>query len=119
MGPYEIFQPVGKVTYKFELQNEQALVHPVFHISMLKKCIVDPIYILLIEGLGLDENHSYEEVPVQILDRQVKRLRNKEVASIKFLWRNNLVLQATCEAKDYMKSIYPNLLPLTPSQSSC
>ena len=58
---------------------------------MLKKCIGDPVSILPLEGLGVDENLSYEEVPVEILDRQVKKLRNKEVVSVKVLWRNHLV----------------------------
>ena len=52
---------------------------------MLKKCIGDPVSILSMEGLGVDENLSYEEVTVEILDRQVKKLRNKEVASIKVI----------------------------------
>ena len=56
-----------------------------FHVSMLKKYISDPVYILPIEGLGVDENLSYEEVTVEILDSQVKKLRNKEVASVKVL----------------------------------
>ena len=47
------------------------------HISVLKKCISDPVSILPLEGLGVNENLSYEEVLVEILDRQVKKLRNK------------------------------------------
>ena len=82
---------VGKVAYELKLPIELAPVHPVFHISMLKKCIGDLMSILPLEGLGMNENLSYEEVPVEILDRQVKKLRNKEVASVKVLWRNHLV----------------------------
>ena len=52
---------------------------------MLKKYIGDLVSILPIEGLGSDENHSYEEVPDEILYHHVKRLRNKEVASVKVL----------------------------------
>ena len=44
--------------------SELVLVHPVFHVSMFKKCISDPESILPIEGLGVQENLSYEEVPV-------------------------------------------------------
>ncbi|XP_069145938.1 uncharacterized protein [Solanum lycopersicum] len=40
---------------------------------------------------GVDEDLSYEDVPVEILDLQVKRMRNKEVATVKVWWRNNLV----------------------------
>jgi len=117
VGPYEILKRVGKVAYELKLPIELAPVHPVFHISMLKKCIGDPVSILPLEGLGVNENLSYEEVPVEILDRQVKKLRNKEVASVKVLWRNHLVEGATWEAEADMKSRYPHLFPPTPSQS--
>ena len=65
--------------------------------------------ILPIEGLRVDENLSYEEFPVEILDRQVKILSNKEVTSIKVLWRNHLVEGATWEVEANMKSRYPHL----------
>ncbi|WMV38320.1 hypothetical protein MTR67_031705 [Solanum verrucosum] len=71
----------------------------------------------LAPGLGVKLNLSYEEVPVKILDRQVKKLRNKKVASVKFLWINHLVEGATWEAEANMKSCYPHLFPSTPSQS--
>ncbi|WMV37441.1 hypothetical protein MTR67_030826 [Solanum verrucosum] len=70
-----------------------------------------------VEGLGVDENLYYEEVPVKILDRQVKKLRNKEVASVKVLWRNHLVEGETWEAEADIKSRYPHLFPPTPSHS--
>ena len=85
VGPYEILQIVGQAAYELKLPSELALVHQVFHISMLKKCIGDPESILPIEGLGTKDNLSYEEDLVKILDRQVKKLRNKEVASVKVL----------------------------------
>ena len=85
VGPYEVLQRVGKVAYELKLPNELVSLHPVFHVSMLKKCIGDQIYILPIEGLGVDENLSYEEIPIEILDCQIKKLRNKEVASVKNL----------------------------------
>ena len=76
---------------------------------MLKKCIGDLESILPIEGLVVKDNLSYEEVPVQILDRQVKKLRNKEVVSVNVLWKNHLVEGATWEAEVDMKSRYPHL----------
>ena len=80
------------------------MMHP-----MLKKCIGDLESILPIEGLGVKDNLSYEEVPVQILDRQVKKLRNKEVVSVNVLWKNHLVVGAILEADTDMKSCYPHL----------
>ena len=58
---------------------------------MLKKCLGDPKSILPVKGLGVNENLSYEEVPVEISDRKVKQLRNKDVSTVKVLWRNHLV----------------------------
>lgn len=62
---------------------------------MLKICIGDPVSILPLEGIGGNDKLSYEEVPIDILECQVKKLRNKVVASIKLLWRNHLVKGAT------------------------
>ncbi|WMV08910.1 hypothetical protein MTR67_002295, partial [Solanum verrucosum] len=76
-----------------------------------------PVSIIPLEGLGVDESLSYEEVPVEILDRQVKRLRNKQIASMKVLWRNYLVEGATWEAEADMKSRYPHLFPSTSIQA--
>ena len=95
VGLYEILQRFGNVAYKFRLPSELASVHSVFHVSMLKKCIGDAEFILYIEGLGFQENHSYEDIPVKILDRQVMLLRNKEVSSLKVLWKNQLVKGST------------------------
>ncbi|WMV40982.1 hypothetical protein MTR67_034367 [Solanum verrucosum] len=52
---------------------------------------------------------SYGEIPVQILNRQVRKLRTKEVASVKVLWRNQFLEEATWEAEDEMKKRYPHL----------
>ena len=76
---------------------------------MLKKFTDNPEPIHPIEGLGVQENLSCEEVPIDILDRQVQRLRNKKVTSVKVLWKNHLVENATWEAEDDMKSCYPHL----------
>ena len=74
-----------------KVPTELASIRLVFHVSMLKKFIGDPVSSLPIEGLGVDDNLSYEKALAEILDHQVKKLRNKEVASVKVLWTNNLV----------------------------
>ncbi|WMV10134.1 hypothetical protein MTR67_003519 [Solanum verrucosum] len=77
IGLYKISQRIGKVAYELELPPELAAVHPVFHISMLKKSISDHSHIIPTENIGIKDNLSYEEVPVEILDRQVRKLRTK------------------------------------------
>ncbi|TMW91393.1 hypothetical protein EJD97_014396 [Solanum chilense] len=68
-------------------------------------------------GEWVKENLFYKEVTIEILDRQVKKLRNSEVASVKVLLRNHFVEGATWEAKADMKSRYPHIFSLTPIQS--
>ncbi|WMV60292.1 hypothetical protein MTR67_053677 [Solanum verrucosum] len=109
IGPYRIAKRIGNVAYELELPQELAAVHPVFHISMLKKCIGDPSLILPTESIKIKDNLSYEEIPVQILDRQVRTLRTKDVASVKVLWRNQFVEEATWEAEEDMKKRYSYL----------
>ena len=58
VGPYEVLQRIGKVSYELKLPSELALVHPWFHVSMVKKFIGDVVSILPIEGLGVYENLS-------------------------------------------------------------
>ncbi|WMV24126.1 hypothetical protein MTR67_017511 [Solanum verrucosum] len=109
IGPYRIVKRIGNVAYELELPHELAAVHPVFHISMLKKCMRDSSLIVQTEKVGIKDNLSYEEIPVQILDRQVCKLRTKEVASVKVLWRNQFVEEATWEVEEYMKKRHPQL----------
>nr|XP_016478556.1 PREDICTED: uncharacterized protein LOC107799931 [Nicotiana tabacum] len=105
----KIVQRIGRVAYKLDLPPELEAIHPVFHISMLRKFLGDPSCISPIEDIEVSENLSYEEIPVAILDRQIRKLRTKEVASVKVLWRSNNVEEMTWEAEEDMKSRYPHL----------
>ncbi|XP_069143510.1 uncharacterized protein [Solanum lycopersicum] len=87
VGPYKILKRVGKVAYELELPAELREVHPVFHISFSKKCVGDPDSGVPLESVAVKDSLSYENVQVVILHRHVRRLRNKEVASVKVLWR--------------------------------
>ncbi|XP_070039101.1 uncharacterized protein [Nicotiana tomentosiformis] len=98
-----------RVAYELDLPLELEAVHPVFHVSMLRKCIGDPSRITPIEDIHIAEDLSYAEVPVVILDRQVRKLRTKEVASVKVLWRNNNIEEMTWEAEEEMRKKYPHL----------
>ncbi|WMV49209.1 hypothetical protein MTR67_042594 [Solanum verrucosum] len=110
IGPYRISKRIGNVAYELELPQELATVHPAFHISTLKKCMGDPSLIIPTENIGIKDSLSYEEILVQILDRQVRKCRTKEVASVKVLWRNQFIEEATWEAEEDMKKRYPHLL---------
>ncbi|XP_060177866.1 uncharacterized protein LOC132607804 [Lycium barbarum] len=110
---YRIVRKVGQVAYEFELPSELQAVHPVFHVSMLRKCIADPSRIIHADEIQVTENLMYEEEPISILDRQVRRLRNKDVALVKVLWWSKDREEMTWEAKVQMNSKYPHLFPAT------
>ena len=102
--PCKILNGVGKVEYELELPAELAAVHLVFHISLLKKCVGDPAFIVPLESVVVEDSLSYEDVPIEILDRQFRRLRNKEIDSVKVLWRSQSVEGATWEAEEAIKA---------------
>ncbi|XP_055800359.1 uncharacterized protein LOC129869763 [Solanum dulcamara] len=89
IGPYQITRRISEVVYEQDLPFDLEAVHPIFHVSMLRKYVGDPSRIFPIEDVQITEELSYEEQPVAILDRQVRRLHTKDVPFVKVLWQNN------------------------------
>ncbi|KAL0560151.1 hypothetical protein IC582_000545 [Cucumis melo] len=109
VGPFEILERIGPVAYRLALPPSLSTVHDVFHVSMLRKYVPDPSHVVDYEPLEIDENLSYAEQPVEVLAREVKTLRNKEIPLVKVLWRNHRVEEVTWEREDDMRSRYPEL----------
>ena len=107
--PFEIMNRVGQVAYELTLPTKMFAIHNVFHISMLKKYTTDPEHVIVPQTVQIQANLSYEEKPVQILDREVKKLRNKEITLVKILWRNHRIEEATWESEEEMRKNYPEL----------
>ncbi|XP_070045605.1 uncharacterized protein [Nicotiana tomentosiformis] len=83
IGPFEILEKVGKVAYNLALPPSLSAVHSVFHFSMLQKYYGDLSHVLDFSTVQLDEDLTYVEELVVILDRQVQKLRSKNIASVK------------------------------------
>ena len=79
----------------FELSS----VHPIFHVSMLRKHISDVVVVDSSVSANIQENISFVEILIEILDFSVRRLRNKKVPLVKVLWRNQSIEGAIGEAK--------------------
>ena len=97
MGPYEIVERIGEVAYRLRLPTELARIHDVFHVSMLRKYIVDPSHVLRDQPVELKEDLTYEERLVHIVDRKDQFLQNKIIPLVKVLWMNHGREEATWE----------------------
>ncbi|GKF18022.1 putative reverse transcriptase domain-containing protein [Tanacetum coccineum] len=75
VGPFKVLAKFGDVAYKLELPEELSRVHNTFHVSNLKKCYADEPLAVSFDGLHFDDKLHFVEEPVEIIDREVKRLK--------------------------------------------
>jgi hypothetical protein len=68
IGPFRVFRRVGEMAYQLELPDNLSDVHNVFHVSQLKKCLRVPEEQLPIEDLSVQDDLTYVEYPIKILD---------------------------------------------------
>ncbi|GKA91734.1 putative reverse transcriptase domain-containing protein [Tanacetum coccineum] len=88
IGPFKVLAKVGTVGYRLEFFQQLSRVHSTFHISNLKKCLSDePLAILLIE-IHIDDKLHFVEEPVEIMDHEVKRLKQSRIPVIKVRWNS-------------------------------
>nr|GFD09362.1 putative reverse transcriptase domain-containing protein [Tanacetum cinerariifolium] len=83
VGLFKVLEVIGKVAYKLELLGELSRVHNTFHVSNLKKCHADEPLAVPLDGLHFDDEHHFVEEPVEIVDREVKRLKRSRIPLVK------------------------------------
>ncbi|GJV51266.1 putative reverse transcriptase domain-containing protein [Tanacetum coccineum] len=81
--PFKVLEKVGAVAYKLELLQELSRVHNTFHVSNLKKCYADEPLAVPLDGLHIDDKLHFVEEPVEIMDREVKRLKQSRIPIVK------------------------------------
>ncbi|XP_016684025.1 uncharacterized protein [Gossypium hirsutum] len=102
IGPYHILKRVRPVVYQLELPPELDRIHDVFHVSMLRCYRSDTTHIVLVKKIEVRLDLTFEEEPVQILDREVKVLRRKSIPLVKVHWHNHGSEEATWEPEEAM-----------------
>ncbi|GJU10489.1 putative reverse transcriptase domain-containing protein [Tanacetum coccineum] len=109
IGPFKILARVGPVAYTLELPEELKGIHSTFHVLNLKKCLAEGNIIVLIDEIQLDDKLHKIEEPVEVVDREVKRLKQSRIPIIKVRWNSQRGPEFTWEREDQIKKKYPHL----------
>ncbi|GKE26615.1 putative reverse transcriptase domain-containing protein [Tanacetum coccineum] len=95
--------------YRLRLPEELSSVHDTFHVSDMKKCLVDANLHVPLDEIKIDKTLRFVEEPVEIMDREVRSLKRSKISLVKVRWNSKRGPEYTWEREDHMKSKYPQL----------
>ncbi|GJU39865.1 putative reverse transcriptase domain-containing protein [Tanacetum coccineum] len=107
--PFKILSRVGPVAYKLELPQELQGIHNTFHVSNLKKCLSDEDLIIPLDEVRIDEKLHFIEEPIEIMDREVKQVKQSRIPIVKVRWNSSRGPEYNWEREDQMWKKYPHL----------
>ncbi|GKD54636.1 putative nucleotidyltransferase, ribonuclease H, partial [Tanacetum coccineum] len=108
IGPFEILERIGEVSYRLALPPQLSHVHDVFHVSLLRGYHYHPLHVASYPFDQIQPDMSLSEEPESILDRQERVMRNKVIPFVKILWKNHPERGATWETEESMRASYPH-----------
>ncbi|GKD94223.1 putative reverse transcriptase domain-containing protein [Tanacetum coccineum] len=107
--PFKVLARVGKVAYNLELPQELSKVHHTFHVSNLKKWYADEPLAMPLEGVHIDDTLQFMEEPIEIMEREIKRLKRSRIPLVKVRWNSRRGPEFTWEREDLFKKKCPHL----------
>jgi hypothetical protein len=109
IGPYLITARVGSLAYRLQLPESMAGVHPVFHVSMLRKYIRDPELKIEADPIIIQQDLTIDAQPVHVLESSERVMRNRTIKYVKILWSNQTERETIWELESTMRNKYPDL----------
>nr|GEZ87344.1 putative reverse transcriptase domain-containing protein [Tanacetum cinerariifolium] len=111
IGPFKVLAKVGTVAYRLELPEQLSRVHSTFYVSKLKKCMADEPLAIPLDEIQVEDKLNFIKEPVEIMDREVKRLKQSRIPIVKVRWNYRRGPEFTWEREDQMQKKYPHLFP--------
>nr|GEV09919.1 putative reverse transcriptase domain-containing protein [Tanacetum cinerariifolium] len=88
IGPFRVLSKLRDVAYRLELPQQLRRVHNTFHVSNLKKCLSDESLVISLDELCIDDKLHFLKEPIEIMDREIKKLKRSRIPIIKVRWNS-------------------------------
>jgi hypothetical protein len=110
IGPFPILERYGPVAYRLQLPETLSVVHNVFHMSQLKKCLWVPDRTIEVTDVVLEPDLTYSEHPIRVLDQRDRITRRRTLKFYKIQWNQHSENEATWETQGFLEKNFPGFL---------
>jgi hypothetical protein len=103
IGPFEVIEICGPVAYRLQLPPQLTVIHDIFHISQLRKCVKIPTEIIDPQAIEIESDLAYTEHPIRVLDTKERSTRRETIKIFKIQWDHHTEEEATWETESYLQ----------------